>query len=140
LHPPDKPLLINVLRGSHEISLVVLAVQQHDAEDDLASFVDPQNLIADSGLFVHDLNDKVLPLPPYLRIASGVVVVAQSSERNSCTLNLQPGDILHTSNRQPIESVQQLRSMIERLNTGQAAVLQIERARKLQYLAFDWGE
>ncbi len=37
-------------------------------------------------------------------------------------------------------SVEQLRAMLRGLRLGQAVVLQIERAGKLQYVAFDWGD
>ncbi len=77
---------------------------------------------------------------PDLRFPSGVIVVAQSSELNSATSRLRAGDIIHTLNQTPIDSVQQLRSMLRDLRLGQAVVLQIERAGKLQYVAFDLGD
>jgi serine protease Do len=140
LHPPDEALLLDVLRGSQKLSLVVPAFQHHDEEDDLADFINPQNLIGRLGVFVLDFDDRVHGALPNVRIASGVVVVAQSPELNSYTSRLRAGDILHSLNQRPIESVQQLRSMLHRMKPGQAVVLQIERTGKLQYLEFDWGD
>jgi serine protease Do len=89
------------------------------------------------GLYVVDLNDKARAALPDLRFPSGVIVFAQSSELNAATPRLRTGDIIHTLNQTPIDSVQQLRSMLRDLRLGQAVVLQIERAGKLQYVAFD---
>jgi serine protease Do len=140
MHPSDEPLRLEVLRGSEKISLLVPVVQHHDQEDDLADFIDPRNLIAPLGVFVCDLDDKLRSELPDLRVGSGVVVVGQSSELNSYTSNLRAGDILHSLNQMPIESVRQLRLMLHDLKPGQAVVLRIERAGKLQYVAFDWGD
>jgi serine protease Do len=140
LHPQQELLLLDVLRGSQKISLIVPAVQHHDTEDDLADFIDPHNLIGDLGVFVHDFDDKVRGELPDVRGGSGVVVVAQSPELNSYTSSLRAGDILHSLNQMPIESVQQLRSLLHSMRPGQAVVFQIERAATLQYVAFEWGD
>ena len=91
-------------------------------------------------MYVVDLNDKLRAALPDLRRPSGVIVVAQSSELNSAISGLRAGDIMHTLNQIPIDSVTQLRAMLRDLRLGQAVVLQIERAGKLQYVAFEWGE
>jgi hypothetical protein len=85
LHPPNEPLLLDVLRGWQKFSFIVSAAQHHATEDDLADFIEPQNLIAHLGLFVHDLDYKLCEVLPFIRIPSGVAVVAQSQELNSYT-------------------------------------------------------
>lgn len=140
LHAPDQALQLNVLRGSQKVSLVVPAPQHHATLDSLADLIDPQNLVSHLGVFVHDFDDNVRSVLPQVRIASGVVVVAQSPAMNSYTSSLRAGDILHSLNQKPIESVEQLRSMLHGIKSGQAVALQIERAGKLQYVAFDWGD
>ena len=54
-HPQHDPLLMEVLRGSQKVSLIVPAIEHHDREDDLADFIDPHNLIGPLGVFVCDL-------------------------------------------------------------------------------------
>jgi serine protease Do len=139
LHSPDTPLKLDVLRGSQKVSLCVPALQQDDVEDDLVN-LDANSLLDHLGVYVVDLNDRVRAALPDLRFPSGVIVVAQSSELNSATSRLRAGDIIHTLNLTPIDSVKQLRAMLRDLRLGQAVVLQIERAGKLQYVAFDWGD
>jgi serine protease Do len=140
-HSPDELVRLDVLRGEKEVSLKVPALQHENKPDHLADLIGPQNLIGRLGVFVHDLDDSARDLlPADIRIRSGVVVVAQSSELNSYTSSLRAGDILHALNQTPISSVHQLQSLIQRMNSGQAVVVQIERAGRLQYIAFDWGD
>ena len=140
LHSQDIPLKLDVLRGTQKISLRIDAQQQHDVEDDLVNLVDGHSLLDRLGVYVVDLNDKLRAALPDLRRPSGVIVVAQTSELNSAISGLRAGDIMHTLNQIPIDSVTQLRAMLRDLRLGQAVVLQIERAGKLQYVAFEWGE
>jgi S1-C subfamily serine protease len=73
------------------------------------------------------------------RYSSGVVVTARSPGSNIYSSELAPGDIIYGMNQKPIESVQQLRSVIQAIKPGQAVVLQIERGNQMQYIAFEWG-
>jgi serine protease Do len=139
LHSPDTPLKLDVLRGPQKVSLRVPALRQYDVENDLVN-LDAHSLLDRLGVYVVDLNDRLRAALPDLRFPSGVIVVAQSSELNSASSRLRAGDIIHTLNQTPIDSVEQLRAMLRGLRLGQAVVLQIERAGKLQYVAFDWGD
>jgi len=64
-------------------------------------------------------------------------VVGQSLDLSALTANLHAGDIIHTLNRVPIQSAEQLRSALRELKPGNAAVLQIERQGQLQYVDFE---
>ena len=140
LHSPDQALPLEVLRGTEKVSLIVPAVQHHDSADDLKDFINAQNLVDRLGVFVCDLDKNVSSALDDVRIPSGVVVVAQAPELNSYTSSLRAGDILHSLNQTPIESVQQLKSTLHQIKSGQAVALQIERGGKLQYVAFEWGD
>lgn len=139
MHSPNELVRLCVLRGPQKLSLAVPAIPRHDEIDDLADLIDPHDLIGRLGVFVRDFGDARSALPN-ARIDAGVVVVAQSPELNSYTSSLRSGDIIHSLNRTPVESVQQLRSMLRGITSGQAVVFQIERDRTLQYIAFEWGD
>ncbi|HEV2732244.1 MAG TPA: PDZ domain-containing protein, partial [Terriglobales bacterium] len=62
---------------------------------------------------------------------------ALSPGPDSETRGFHAGDIIHALNDTPIESVEQLRSALHQLTSGDAVVLQVERQGKLQYVAFD---
>ena len=50
---------------------------------------------------------------------------------------LRAGDLIHTLNRTPIESLAQLKSVLAQLKLGDPVVVRIERQGQLQYLAFE---
>jgi serine protease Do len=86
---------------------------------------------------VLNLDHKLRPLLPGVRLAEGVVVVAQAPGFDSVDTGLQLGDVIHALNRTSIESVQQLQSVVAQLKPGDAAVLRIERQGQFQYVAFE---
>ncbi len=71
------------------------------------------------------------------RIPGGVVVVGRAANLIVSDSGLQTGDIIHSLNTKPIDSVETLRSAVRDLKSGAAVVLQIERDGGLQYLAFE---
>jgi serine protease Do len=138
LHPPDEVLTVDVLRGTEKLSLGISAVRARDRIDQLADLADPvKNRIESLGIFVLNLDHKLRPLLPGVRLAEGVVVVAQAPGFDSVDTGLQLGDVIHALNRTPIESVEQLQSVVAQLKPGDAAVLRIERQGQFQYVAFE---
>jgi serine protease Do len=134
LHPPDEVVHLEVLRGNDKISLHVPALEYHDAADQLADFIDPNNRIGRLGIYVMDFDDRLRAAMPDVRIPSGVVVLGQSLDSNALTSALHAGDIIHALNRTPIVSVQQLTSGLRDLKPDDPVILQIERQGQLQYI------
>jgi serine protease Do len=139
LHPADENLKLEVLHGRQKISVVVPAEQRKDERHALADFIDPRNAIDGLGVFMVGLDRLGSPLSS-TRDSSGVVVVARSPGVNIYTSDLRPGDVVYQMNQQSVESVQQLRSLLQPLRPGQPVVLQIERDNQLRYIAFEWGD
>ena len=137
LHPPDEAVRMEILRGTQRLSLLVPAIEAHDQEDQLINFIDPNNRIARLGIFAMDFDERLRTAMPDVRIPSGVVVLGRSLDLNALTADLRPGDIIHALNRTKVDSVQQLRSLVRQLKTGDPVVLQIERQQKLQYVPFE---
>ena len=138
LHPPEKILTVDALRGTQKLSFQIPAVQARDRIDQLADLADPvKNRIERLGIFGLTLDRELRPLLLDARIARGVVVVGQAQGFNSVDTGLRPGDVIHSLNRTPIESVEQLQSAVAQLKAGDAAVLRIERQGQSQYLAFE---
>jgi serine protease Do len=139
LHPADENLKMDVLRGPRKLSVVVPALQHRDKRDDLADLIDPRNVIDGLGVCVVDLDDRIRPALLSPRYSSGVVVIARSPGSDIYTSGLRPGDIIYGVNQRRVESVQQLRSLLQPVKPGQSVVFQIERGNQLQYIAFEWG-
>ncbi|MGA8621369.1 MAG: trypsin-like peptidase domain-containing protein [Candidatus Sulfotelmatobacter sp.] len=136
LHPPDEELTVVVLRGSRTISLSVPALEHRDEMDQLANLVDPRNRIGGLGIFAVDFKPQ-LPSVADIRFHSGVVVVALTPGPDTQSRSFQAGDVIHSLNNTPVKSVEQLRAALHQLKAGDPVVLQVERQRKLHYVAFD---
>jgi serine protease Do len=138
LHPLDQVLKLEVLRGREKITLNVPVLEMVEPMDAITSLANSQNnLVGRLGILALDLSDQLRSVIGDLRIPSGVVVVGRAAEFNSADSGLQSGDLIHSLNRTPIDSVQTLRTAVRALKPGDAVVLQIERNSGLQYLAFD---
>jgi serine protease Do len=136
-HPPDEVVTLRVLRGSSTISLEVPALQHQDQVDELSALVTPNNRIGRLGIFATDFDSKLQSVVSDARSSTGVVVVAQTGGPTALTARLQAGDIIHSLNTTPMDSVEQLRTTVRALKPGDPVVLQIERKGKLQYVAFE---
>jgi serine protease Do len=138
LHPLDHVLKLEILRGKEKLTLNVPVLEMVEPMDAITSLANSQNnLVGRLGILVLDLNDQLRSVIGDLRISSGVVVVGRAAEFNSAESGLQAGDVIHSLNRTPIDSVQTLRTAVRALKPGDAVVLQIERNGGLQYLPFD---
>jgi len=138
LHPADQVLKIDVLRGTTPMSFKIPVTVYHDTMDELADIPDLQkNLIWQLSVFVTDLDERIKALLHTNGSDSGIVVVAQSGGPNTVDTGLQAGDIICAIAHTPLQSVAQLRATLGTLKSGDPVALQIERAGKLQYLAFE---
>ena len=140
LHPADEDLKLEVLRGQEKIAVVLPATQHKDGRYDLADLIDPRNVIDGLGVFVVALDDRFRSPFSTPRSSSGVLVIAKSPGLNVYTSDLRPGDIVYRVNQQGVESIQQVRSLLQRMRPRQPVALQVERGGQLQYIAFEWGE
>ena len=137
IHPPDQVLKIDLLRGPQRLSLEVPVILVRDRIDQLADGADPaKSRIESLGIFVLNFDDELRSLLD-VRIGSGVIVVGEAPGFNSVSTGLREGDVIHSLNRTPIESVEQLKSSLAQLKPGDSAALWIERKGQFQYLAFE---
>jgi serine protease Do len=144
LHNPDRPVKLEVLRGTNTDKdkekkiLYVPAVEKHDQMDLLMDATDPdKSLVPQLGVLAVDITDQLRSAIGTTRIAGGVVVVGRAANLIVSDSGLQTGDIIHSLNTKPIDSVETLRGAVRDLKPGAAVVLQIERDGGLQYLAFE---
>ena len=138
LHPADRVLKIDLLRGTNQMSLNVPVVVHHEQIDDLNDIPEMQkSLIRKLSIFVAELDGSVKQLLHDPRSDSGVVVLAQAAGSNGANTGLESADIIRAIDGTPLQSISQLRAIVPKLKPGDPVVLQIERKGKLQYLAFE---
>jgi serine protease Do len=138
LHPPDRVLKMDVLRGETPMSFYVAVKVHHESIDALADIPGLQKrLVRKLNVFVAVLDGNVKPLLEDTRSDSGVVVVAQLSGSNSLETGLETGDIIRALDRTALQTTSQFQTLVHNLSPGDPVVLQVERKGKLQYLAFE---
>ena len=138
IHPPDRVLKMDVLRGETPMSFYVPVKVYHESIDALADIPGLQKrLVRKMNVFVAELDGNVKPLLEDTRSESGVVVVAQLSGSNAMDTGLETGDIIRAVDRTKLQTMSQFETLVHNLRSGDPVVLQVERKGKLQYLAFE---
>lgn len=138
LHPVDEVLKMVVKRGGEQKTLYIPVSESRNAMEKLVDEVDPdKSLVEPLGILAVDLNDQFRSVVGELRIRNGVVVIARAAELLGPETGLKTGDVIHSVNAAPVESVDSLRNLLKAVKPNAAVVLQIERDGGLQWLAFE---
>lgn len=138
LHPLDEVLKLEVLRGNERKTLFIAALEMKDSMDALPDLANPRdNLVSRLGILALDLDDKLRSMLGTLRDPSGVVVVARVADFLSSANGLETGDVIHSLNQTPIDSLSSLRAALRQIKPRDPVVLQVERGGGLQWLAFE---
>jgi S1-C subfamily serine protease len=99
--------------------------------------VDPvKDIIRRLGVLGIDLNPDMAHSLPDLRIPSGVIVAAKTSEIGAGEVPLQTGDVIHALNGTTVTSMAELREGLTALKPGDAVALLIERYGQIIYVSF----
>jgi len=138
LHPVDEVLKLVVKRASEQKILYIPVLEHRDQMDKLMDVIDPEkSLVPRLGILAVDLNEQFRALIGDLRIPNGVIVVARAAELLVPDTGLRAGDMIHSLNTTPIDSVASLRAIVGDLKPNSPVVLQVERDGELQWLAFE---
>ncbi len=138
LHRLDESLKLEVLRGTERKTLYIAALEMKDPMDALPDLANTrENLISRLGILALNLNDELRSVLGDLRNPAGVVVVARVADFLSSTTGLQTGDVIHSLNQTPVDSLSSLRAALGQVKPHDPVVLQIERNGGLQWLAFE---
>jgi len=138
LHPLDEVMKLVVLRGSARKTLEIPVLEHRDPMDKFMDAVDPEkSLVRRLGVLAIDLDAQLKSVAGDLRIPSGVVVVGRAADLLGPETGLRTGDVIHSVNSIPVDSVDSLRARLRDMKPGGAVVLQVERDSKLEWLAFE---
>ena len=133
-----RPVQLDVLRGPATLRVRVPVSEQRDSLDHIISSIDPaHNLVRKIGVLGVAVDPTVAASIPGLRIRSGVLVVAQALDAGSTQTGLAAGDVIHTLNRTPVGTLEDLRAALHVLKSGDAVALGIEREGGLLFLPFE---
>jgi serine protease Do len=129
-------LKLVVRRGGDRLLLDVPVVERPGDLERLSDLGDPEtNRINQLGVVGIAIDDAIAAMVPNLRIQSGVIVAGRSQGSRAADVSLAAGDIIHALNGTSISTIQELRTALDALEPHGAAVLQVERAGKLSFVA-----
>lgn len=138
LHPVDQVLKLEVLREAKKVTLEIPVLQEKHAMDQLLDLADPQNnLVPQLAILGVNIDDRIRSIMPDLRISSGVIVIGRAADLLGPDVGLTTGDVIHSINNRPVDTVENLRSALSQYKSGDAVALQVERQGKLQFVGFD---
>lgn len=138
LHPVDKVLKLEVLHDSEKKTLYIPVLQENHSMDQLLDLANAdRNLVPQLAVLAVTIDDRLRQVVPDLRIPSGVVVIGRAADLLGPDVGLTTGDVIHAINGRPVDSVDDLRSALKQLKTGDSVALQIERSGKLEYVSFE---
>jgi serine protease Do len=138
LHPLDQSLKLEVLRGNERKTLLIAALEMKDSMDALSEIASARNnVISRLGILALDLDDELRGMLGSLRNPAGVVVVARVADFMSSATGLETGDVIHSVNQTPIDSLTSLRAALRQIKAHEPVVLQVERGGGFQWLAFE---
>jgi serine protease Do len=125
-----------VLRGSDRLSFQVLVVEPSHDFDHVADLADPdKSLVSKLGIVGIEIDRQIAATLSGLRVPSGVIVAAKAADSNVDT-SLTAGDVIHSLNGVPVETIGGLRSALDHLAPDAPVVLQIERDGKFMFISF----
>jgi len=132
-HAIGQKVTLTIWRNDGQLEVPVAVIERDDDPQRFADLVDPEkNQVKRLGILGIEISKKVAELLPDLRKPYGVVVAAKiGGSPNGAAL--QPGDVIHEINGNPVTTIQALREAMDSQKPGVALVLQIERDGKLQY-------
>ena len=133
-----RPVQLDLLRGPATLTVRVPVAEQRDSLDRIMNSLDPdRNLVRKVGVLGVAIDSGVAAVMSGLRIRSGVLVVAQALDAGGTQTGLVAGDVIHTANRTPVRTLEDLRAALRALKSGDAVVLGIEREGGLLFLPFE---
>jgi serine protease Do len=138
LHPIDQVMKIVVLRESEQKTLNVPVLQEKNPMDQLLDLANPEsNLVAPLAILAIGVDERIRSAMGGLRKPSGVIVLGRAADLLGPDIGLTTGDVIHAINNRPVDTVENLRSALSQLKSGDSVALQVERQGKLQFVAFD---
>ena len=133
----NETVVLDVQRGDRKLSVRVPVGERESDAGRLSDLIGQQIPVRALGVLALNLTPKIVELLPNLRRQKGVVVATVSQHAPySQQGKLRPGDVIYSLNGKAIETVADLNAAAAQFKPGTAAVLHLERAGTLIYLAF----
>jgi serine protease Do len=129
---------VDVLRGGQTLKFPVAVAEREDDPTRFADMVSPErNIVPRLGVLALDIDERIASMLGELRVPRGVLVAAISGDAPPSDQGLEAGDVIISINGTPVTALADLRSIIGRLPTRAAVVLQVQRFGQLMFVALE---
>jgi serine protease Do len=130
---------LGVLRGSEALTIDMTVTERAHDFDRLTDLIEPErSLVPKLGILGVEITPSNAQMASSLRMPSGVIVVGHTKEETGVAdTGLMTGDTIHGINGTAVVSVDELRTVLDRLKPNSPVVLQIERNGQLSFLGFE---
>ena len=130
-------ITLDIVRGSQTMQKTVAILERPHSPLGLADLVNGQsNLVRELGILAVTLDEKVTPSLPETRRLYGVVVAAIPVEFAAMDPGLRAGDVIYSLNTTKVRSLEELRTALMGLKSGDPIVLLTEHDGTLGYVSF----
>ena len=138
LHPADQVLKLDVLRGDEKKTFHIPVLEEKDQMDQIADLANATtDLVPQLAILGISVDDRIRSMVPDLRRPSGVIVVGRAADLIGPDSGLSTGDIIHSLNQTPIDSIETLRTAAKALKSGDSVAMQVERDGHLRWVSFE---
>jgi serine protease Do len=136
--PPEAKINLQIRRGSERVELTVEPEEKKDALHNLAENIDPhENSIPHLGVIGLNIDKTLLQIVSGLRRPQGVLVAIRNPDMPYSGQPLEAGDAIYEVNRHVVATIEELRSALGKLSSGDAIVLLVERDAQLIYVPLE---
>ena len=134
---PGDTIWMNLQRGSEQVLVRSAVIERDDGMEKFVAMVTrDRNLIPQLGILgVEVAGDVAKLLPPPSKLG-GVVVAALAVDAGLRPDGLLPGDVIYEINGHSFSGLSGLKESIDRIKSGDAVVIQVQRLGVLHYVAF----
>jgi len=133
-----KTIELEIIRDKQPLTIRVAVLERPRDPDRLLQHLSGEkSRVRQLGILAVDLDEKVIALYPALREYAGVAIAGITADLSLDTYRLQPGDVIHRLNLDPVVNLEGLRKSLETLKHGQPVAVQIERAGQMQFVMLE---
>jgi serine protease Do len=127
---------LTVLRGTSQLTLSVVAVEDRNEFESLSAMADPKkNIVTELGILGVEIEPAAAAMTRGLRDPYGIVVVARVAGAHG-EVPLLVGDVIRSINGKQVVSLFGLREALKGLPAGSPVTLQVQRDGRLMYVPF----
>ena len=134
---PGDTVWLNLQRGSEKVMVRSTVIEREDRMEKFVGMVTrDRNLVPQLGILGVAVEGDVAKLLPPPSKLGGVVVAALAVDAGLRPDGLLPGDVIYEINGQSFNGLGGLRQSIDRIQPGDAVVIQVQRQGALHYVVF----